>query len=692
RAELAKASEEAERCRAGLAQVEQYEKTAAKERSRHIGLLAELRNIDIDLIKADEDAGRVTALHAKRVLADSRRKLADAEYRRIADVIRRIGIANESKRKLAKIRPELTAAVDAARAGLEAAKENAAAALVRLNAAAAPDPQFDALCRMADEAAEFNAATAELDALRKKIGRIAELQQLRGGVDGEIAALNAPDRETWKSIQAAAGEQEKARVRLDALALRVVVTAEIGLEFEVEIGAPAGRVSVGPGGEVDLRSEGEVRFRMPGTAAFRISGPAGDAAVWRKRLASAGEQLAALTAAFRTDQPTELARRVETLGVLDSKRIRLEADLAALLNGAAPDVLASHAEELARRRRGLCGEFPEWEANPPDAAALKAAREARRSERDGAARVARQAWQTTEAQRSAAELAFSKATAALDRNRDDSEKAEAELALLMADGKPAEEREQDLMRRRRECESAESDLAEVERELALLPADAVERAAVLRRRCGELQEETGRAERAFGDAEAGARALLAHGPYEVLSGAEERVAELERRCAADQFRLDSIRILWETLDAAKARALAGLAEPVALAATEILTRIAGRAFAEVQLGEGLGPGAVLPGGGDGKCGIGELSGGEQEQVYLATRLALADVLTRDEPHTVVLDDVLLNTDDDRLGRILELIEERAARMNFLILTCHPERYSALSRATQITLENFEVRA
>ncbi|HWR50205.1 MAG TPA: AAA family ATPase, partial [Bryobacteraceae bacterium] len=136
RAELAKASEEAERCRAGLAQVERYEKTAAKERSRHAGLLAELRNVDIDLIKADEDAGRVTALHAKRQLADSRRKLADAEYRRIADVIRRIGIANESKRKLAEIRPELTAAVDAARAGLEAAKENAAAALVRLNAAA----------------------------------------------------------------------------------------------------------------------------------------------------------------------------------------------------------------------------------------------------------------------------------------------------------------------------------------------------------------------------------------------------------------------------------------------------------------------------------------------------------------------------------------------------------------------------
>jgi uncharacterized protein YhaN len=80
-----------------------------------------------------------------------------------------------------------------------------------------------------------------------------------------------------------------------------------------------------------------------------------------------------------------------------------------------------------------------------------------------------------------------------------------------------------------------------------------------------------------------------------------------------------------------------------------------------------------------------VSGGEQEQIHLAVRLALADVLTENEPFPVVLDDALLATDDARLGRTVELIEERRGRMQFLILTCHPERFSGLAGARLIRL-------
>jgi uncharacterized protein YhaN len=430
---------------------------------------------------------------------------------------------------------------------------------------------------------------------------------------------------------------------------------------------------------------------MPGIAGFRISGPAGDAAVWRERLASAGEQVARLTAAFGTGDLDELGRRFEARIALESKRSGFEAELNALLAGNDPANLLRRAEELGERLRKLCVEFPGWETNPPDANALKAAREARRTEREAVGGKAREEWQSAEKRRGAAEIGLTKTTGVLDRNRQETAGAETELAALTADGKSPEEREQERIRRRRECESAEAELAEIERELALLPADAVKRAAALRDRCARLQDEAGRAEHGLAVAEAGARALLDHGPYEVLSDAEERASELERLCAAEQFRLDAVRKLYETLQAAKERALAGLAEPVAKAATAILSRIAGRSFAEVRLGQELGAGAVLPGDEAGKSAIDELSGGEREQVYLATRLALADILTRDEPHTVVLDDVLLNTDDERLGRVLELIEEREDRMRFLILTCHPERYSALQNARMITLENFEVR-
>jgi len=81
------------------------------------------------------------------------------------------------------------------------------------------------------------------------------------------------------------------------------------------------------------------------------------------------------------------------------------------------------------------------------------------------------------------------------------------------------------------------------------------------------------------------------------------------------------------------------------------------------------------------------SGGEQEQLHFATRLALAEVVAGAERNLIVLDDVLMATDAGRLARIMTVIEETAQRMQVLILTCHPERYSSLIGANIINLES-----
>ena len=49
--------------------------------------------------------------------------------------------------------------------------------------------------------------------------------------------------------------------------------------------------------------------------------------------------------------------------------------------------------------------------------------------------------------------------------------------------------------------------------------------------------------------------------------------------------------------------------------------------------------------------IERVRGRECEQIYLATRLVLADVLARDERQLVALDDVLTATDTGRLARV-----------------------------------------
>lgn len=123
-------------------------------------------------------------------------------------------------------------------------------------------------------------------------------------------------------------------------------------------------------------------------------------------------------------------------------------------------------------------------------------------------------------------------------------------------------------------------------------------------------------------------------------------------------------------------------------ATAILRRIAGKGLGEVRLDDTLGPMGINSNEADADVDLEVLSGGEREQVYLAIRLALAELLTKDanRRELVVLDDVLAATDDERLTRILGILDEMKKHVQFLILTCHPERYRGLKGANFINME------
>ena len=65
-----------------------------------------------------------------------------------------------------------------------------------------------------------------------------------------------------------------------------------------------------------------------------------------------------------------------------------------------------------------------------------------------------------------------------------------------------------------------------------------------------------------------------------------------------------------------------------------------------------------------------LSQGTADQLYLAVRLAVCDlVLPGDDPAPLVLDDALVHFDDARLRLALELLRELSARRQILLFTC-----------------------
>ncbi len=78
-----------------------------------------------------------------------------------------------------------------------------------------------------------------------------------------------------------------------------------------------------------------------------------------------------------------------------------------------------------------------------------------------------------------------------------------------------------------------------------------------------------------------------------------------------------------------------------------------------------------------------LSQGAKEQLLLALRLAVASALNDHEPQSLILDDVLANTDPVRQERVLDLLQSAAQHLQVLVLTCHADRYRGIGKAIGI---------
>ena len=65
-----------------------------------------------------------------------------------------------------------------------------------------------------------------------------------------------------------------------------------------------------------------------------------------------------------------------------------------------------------------------------------------------------------------------------------------------------------------------------------------------------------------------------------------------------------------------------------------------------------------------------LSRGTAEQLYLAMRFALADEYSKTVALPLIMDDIFVNFDADRLARTLSVLTDVAKRHQIIIFTCH----------------------
>jgi hypothetical protein len=176
--------------------------------------------------------------------------------------------------------------------------------------------------------------------------------------------------------------------------------------------------------------------------------------------------------------------------------------------------------------------------------------------------------------------------------------------------------------------------------------------------------------------------LMADGHYETVQQAGAAVEQAEIDLSRRDLQAAATRRLWEVLSEERRRVVERLTAPVILRVKPYLQDLF--PGSTLDAGEGLDIAGLQSS--DLKEPFEALSGGAQEQISLLTRLGLAEVLAGEGTLPLVLDDVLINTDPERIRRIHRALYRAADKLQILLFSCHDVLFDGLGAEYVVKLE------
>jgi hypothetical protein len=534
-------------------------------------------------------------------------------------------------------------ALEAMRAELAAHRQHQAAQEARLSRA-----------RAAEQLDRLNAETGRLRS-RVEEARAAEAARRHCQVQRDAIAVTSDSLEELRRLERA---RALAEARLQAVATRVdyrlAPAAPVRLGGEPIAGEGSvllsktsvvevegiGRFTVHPGGEdidrLATRLQEDTQMLHDRLADLDVADLSGAEGAFKARQAldrEAREHGARLSGLA----PEGLAGVEERLGLLDHQRQALlrklgptaeVADDVTVLEAGLTTLterVATLEAELAQRQRG----YGERREALVEAAASVASAQTRAQATDDALETARRAV------------------------------ADDRLAAALADA----DRAVDLGRQQ---------LAALERALEAENPDAV---ALEVERCeravAQIEGTVRRLETEVRDLSVELNVLGQRGIAEELAQAESDYAAMERELDQVEAQALALDLLYRTLDAALKRAKQAVARPVVARLVPYLRLLIPAAEPDINAD------LVLTGIRRGHTAelFTELSIGTREQLAVLVRLAYADLLNeRGIPVTLILDDALVNSDDERRERMKAILYQAAKRYQILVLTCHERDY------------------
>jgi hypothetical protein len=612
-----------------------------------------------------------------------------AEAVALEGTVKRISDVRETQERSAARSDELDTAILGAKAaedGLQSAFDEVDNQMKALENG---DSAVDSLEQITADAEKYNRSRHELEDIRLRIKRVEQAQNQISQWRDQAGRLQAPDQKALAELEQFYARRLQLQTQLDGALLHVDLRPKEVRQVEVIQGEPSGIRQLAAGQSLRVSGSPAVDLELEGFGRLTVTGPAQSAEELREQLGTVVGLIGGFASRFGTSDVAELRQRHQASISLELQAASEEKTVRGLLNGRTVESLRVDAGQLDKEVVTAEASHADWSQVPPDPVGLKhQLAEARKAFEERRSAVTA-SWKKQQMGLAGAQNRRAGFEAEQDQLRRQSIDDQAQLSKLRSDGLSDLDRSQRLSQLSVDALGLEAKYKDEFARLQRLGADPRPALENAQGDWAAADEAFHKADRALHEHRGTLKNTLDRAPYEQYVRVEEEIKQLRAEIDRDQLRADALKLLRETINECEEEATAGVAGPVAERASRLLHRIAGKRMGAISLSDELAPWGVGPAETDETIDLEILSGGEREQVHLAVRLALAELLTKDagQRQLVVLDDVLTATDDGRLRRVLAILEEMRSHAQFLILTCHPERYRLLKSANFIDMES-----
>jgi len=167
-----------------------------------------------------------------------------------------------------------------------------------------------------------------------------------------------------------------------------------------------------------------------------------------------------------------------------------------------------------------------------------------------------------------------------------------------------------------------------------------------------------------------------HGLHDRLEEARQKREDAEAEVNRLTTQAKAAKLLYETLTEKRAQARRKYLAPLREKVEQLLGRFFDADESTVAFDENLALENISRST-DGRLEFDQLSAGAKQQLGLLIRLAMAQIVARERPHPVFLDDALSDTDPERFDILGDILHGVAQEMQIIMTTCHRGRHRKL---------------